>query len=236
MMATSIYDTKIIKTIDGEEIEISPLKIKYLRNFMDAFEKVKEAKNDYEAIGKISECVLTAMKQYSPSIKTVEDVEDNFDLQTMYDIMDVAANIKMGKNANSDQPIIQQEPQNGSDWSSLDLAKLQSEIFLTGIWKNYEELELSISVPELFATLESRRELDYSEKKFLAAMQGIDLDEQTGNGKAQEDPWEAMQARVAAKVSGIGSADPNDITSFQGAKAQQHGFGIGMGLDYDTDL
>jgi hypothetical protein len=43
-----------------------------------------------------------------------------------------------------------------------------------------------------------------------------------------------MKARVAAQVSGIGNGDPNDITSLQGQKAQQYGFGIGMGLDYEV--
>jgi hypothetical protein len=63
-------------------------------------------------------------------------------------------------------------------------------------------------------------------------MQGVDLDE--ASGAAQEDPWEAMKARVASKISGIGNGDPNDITSLQGQKAQQYGFGIGMGLDYEV--
>jgi hypothetical protein len=41
---------KNITFIDGTEIEIIPLKIKYLREFMEAFEDVKNAKNDDEAI------------------------------------------------------------------------------------------------------------------------------------------------------------------------------------------
>jgi hypothetical protein len=101
-----------------------------------------------------------------------------------------------------------------------------------GIWKNFDELESSISMSELMVILESTRELDYNEKKFLAAMQGVDLDEQSG--KTKEDPWEAMKARVASQISGIGNGDPNDITSLQGQKAQQYGFGIGMGLDYEV--
>jgi hypothetical protein len=61
---------------------------------------------------------------------------------------------------------------------SLDLAKIESEVFLLGIWKDYRELEESLSMPELIATLSSRRDLDYQEKKFLAAIQGVDLDAQ----------------------------------------------------------
>jgi hypothetical protein len=43
-----------------------------------------------------------------------------------------------------------------------------------------------------------------------------------------------MKARVAARESGIGNGDPNDITSLQGVRAAQTGFGIGMGLDYEV--
>jgi hypothetical protein len=43
-----------------------------------------------------------------------------------------------------------------------------------------------------------------------------------------------MKARVASQISGIGNGDPNDILSYQGNKAAQNGFGIGMGLDYEV--
>jgi hypothetical protein len=63
-----------------------------------------------------------------------------------------------------------------------------------GIWKDYEELELALSMPELLATLTSKRDLDYQEKKFLAAIQGVDLDKQSG--KSNANAWEEMKARV----------------------------------------
>ena len=111
----------------------------------------------------------------------------------------------------------------------LDLAKLESEVFLLGIWKDYEELELSLSMPELMATLESKRESDYQDKKFAAAMQGVDLDAQSGQSKGQKE-WEDMKARVFSKGQ---ATDSNDILALQGENAKKVGFGIGMGLDYD---
>ena len=81
-------------------------------------------------------------------------------------------------------------------------------------------------MPELLITLSSKRDLDYQEKKFLAAMQGVDLDK---NNKQSSNAWEEMKARV---FSGGKTNDPNDIVSFQGVKAQQAGFGIGMGIGY----
>jgi hypothetical protein len=232
-MPTKIYDINEIELIDGTVLEISPLKIKYLKEFMEKFEDVKNSRNDDESIFNLINCVRISMKQFYPSIKTIEDVEDNVDLPTVYKIIEYCAGIKMQSDGSDDNINNKtSKPSNENSWDNLDLVKLESEVFVLGVWKNFDELESHISMPELMAILETTRELDYNEKKFLAAMQGVDLDE--ASGKQQEDPWEAMKARVASKVSGIGNGDPNDITSLQGVKAQQYGFGIGMGLDYES--
>jgi hypothetical protein len=220
-MATKIYDTKAVSTVDGTEITIVPLKIAYLRDFMDKFSEVQKAATNTDMVSHLVECAAIAMKQYMPSIKTPEDVEDSFDLPTIYEIVDVAAGISVKESPESQQP----SQEKGSSWESLDLAKLEAEVFLLGIWKDYRELELSLSMPELISTLEVKRENDYNDKKFLAAMQGIDLDEQSG----KRDAWEEMKARV---FSGGKAAGANDIVALQGVNAQKAGFGIGMGLDY----
>jgi hypothetical protein len=228
-MATTIYKSEIIHLFDGTELEIMPLKIKYLREFMQAFENVKVTKNDDEAIAALVECVRVCMKQYYPSISgSVEDVEDSIDMPTVYKVLDVSAGIRINKK--SEEPVKDQAVESGSSWDDLDLAKLESEVFLLGIWKDYHELELSLSMPELMATLEVSRELDYAEKKFMAAIQGVDLDAESGKGKGQQE-WEDMKARV---FSGGQTSDSNDILSFQGPKARKAGFGIGMGLDYEN--
>jgi hypothetical protein len=196
---------------------------------MQAFENVKVTKNDDEAIAALVECVRVCMKQYYPSISgSVEDVEDSIDMPTVYKVLDVSAGIRINKK--SEEPVKDQAVESGSTWDDLDLAKLESEVFLLGIWKDYQELELSLSMPELMATLEVSRELDYAEKKFMAAIQGVDLDAESGKGKGQQE-WEDMKARVFSKGQ---TSDSNDILSFQGPKAQKAGFGIGMGLDYEN--
>ena len=200
---------------------------------MEKFDSVKKSKNDEESISILVDCVRISMKQFYPTIKTIEDVEENVDLPTIYKIIELCAGIKMSNSSsNPEQQLSLKPKEKGDGWESLDLAKLESELFTLGAWKNFEELETNISMPELMIILESVRELDYNEKKFLAAMQGVDLDE--ASGTKEEDPWEAMKARVAAKVSGIGDGDPNDILSYQGHKAAQNGFGIGMGLEYEV--
>jgi hypothetical protein len=230
-MPTKIYDIAYVKTIYGKSIELSPLKIKYMREFMNKFDLVKTAKNEDEIIETLTECATISMKQFYPEIDTIEKFEDNFDLKTMYKIVEHAGGIKMDSEESQEQPE-QIEGSSKSGWEDLDLNKLESEAFLLGIWKNYDELESSICLAELMSILEQKREMDYQDKKFTASLKGINLDE--ASGKQEEDPWEAMKARVAAKTSGVGNGNPNDITSFQGIKAQQAGFGIGYGLDYEV--
>ena len=192
---------------------------------MDAFEFVKTAQDDDQAIFFLSECARISMQQYYPSIKTVAELEDSLDLKTMYKILDVAAGIKIN---DPDKNVKKQATDSGVTWETLDLAKLEAEVFLLGIWKDYEELESSLSMQELTATLESKREEDYAHKKFLAAIQGVDLDKQSGKG--DQNKWEEMKARVFSKGR---AKDSNDITSLQGYNAQKAGFGIGMGLEYE---
>lgn len=227
-MASTVYDSQFITLIDGRKIEIIPLKIKYLREFMDAFELIKNAKTDDESIIVLVECTRICMKQYLPEISSsIEHIEDNLDLPTIYKVLEVAAGIKINKS--SEEPV-KNQAEKGNTWKDLDLAKLESEVFLLGIWKDYQELELSLSMPELMATLEISRELDYSEKKFLAAIQGVDLDKETGKSRGQQE-WEDLKARVFSKGQ---TSDSNDVLSLQGPKAKQLGFGIGMGLDYEN--
>lgn len=224
-MATKVYESKTIKLIDGTPLYITPLKIKYLREFMDAFEFVKTAKNDEEAIFFLSECARISMQQYYPSIQTIFELEDLIDLKTIYEIIDVAAGVKVKSDSSN---IKNDAVESGSEWEKLDLAKLESELFLLGIWKDYEELESSLSMPELMAALEVKREMDYDNKKFHAAIQGVDLDKESGRDKA--NAWEEMKARV---FSGGKAKDANDIVALQGVNAQKAGFGIGMGLSYE---
>lgn len=230
IMPTEIYRIDYVYTIDGIEIELSPLKIKYLKELMNRFETIKDVSNDEEAISVMVECVRLSMQQYAPELsRSTEDIEDNFDLSTIYKILDAAAGIKIDNNEDN---VLEQakEEQSDTTWDDFDLAKLETEVFLLGIWKNYDELERSISVPELTAILNSRRELNYEEKKFLAAIQGIDLDEQNNDGKGQKE-WEDMKARVFSRGA---TSDANDILALQGVNAQKAGFGIGMGLTYEV--
>ena len=223
-MANTVYDIKNVYSVDSFEIEISPLKIKYLREFMDIFKLVKDTNGDDEATDVLIECIRICMKQFHPEwSKNKKDVEDNFDMPTIFEILDVAAGIKVNKD--SKDSVAKNVTEDKSVWADLDLVKLESEAFLLGIWKDYNELETSISMPELMAILKSKREVDNEEKKFLAAIQGIDLDK---NKSQEEDPWTKLKNKVFN-----GGRPDNDILTYKGDKAKRAGFGIGLCLDYE---
>jgi hypothetical protein len=228
-MATQIYEINSVFTIDGKEIEIIPLKIKYMRQAMNLFNTINKDMSEEEIIDILCNCVRISMKQYCSDFShKLEDILDNFDLSTVYQILDYSIGIRINSKKEDNIKTQAEGSQSESSWDTLDLAKLESEIFLLGIWKSYDELESSISMAELITTLGSRRELDYEEKKFLAAIQGVEL-----GGEGQEDgqkAWEDMKARV---FSGGATSDSKDILALQGQNAVKAGFGIGMGLDYE---
>jgi len=226
-MAKSVYDKKIVYLIDGTGIEMGPLNIKYLKRFMDVFYLIDFATDNDQSMSILTECAAICMQQYYPLIQTRADVEDAIDLPTVYQILDICGGVKIDPNKTEevDEQAKAQAQENKSTWKDLDLAELEAEIFPIGAWKNFEELEASITMPELIQLLEQKRDERYNEHKFFAAIQGVDLDKQS----KKTDAWEEMKSRV---FSGGQTNNPDDIISYQGYKAQQAGFGIGMGLDY----
>jgi translation initiation factor 1 (eIF-1/SUI1) len=79
-------------------------------------------------------------------------------------------------------------------------------------------------MPELIQTFKAMQKTESEKRKFLAGIQGIDLDE----SKQEEGPtFEDIQR----KAMGI-NASADDVVSLQGDFASQAGFGIGAGLGY----
>jgi hypothetical protein len=110
---------------------------------------------------------------------------------------------------------------------------MEAEVFLTGIWKNYEQLEESLSMPELLATLEAKREAKWKDYKFQAAMQGVSLpDDPTSN---EGRTFDEIKRDALIRAQG-GDPSLNDITNLNGAVASNEGFGINMeeGVVYNT--
>ena len=85
-----------------------------------------------------------------------------------------------------------------------------------------------MSLPELFATLDSSRKAQHEHFKFLAALKGIDIDKDEAKA---ETTWEDIKARA---FSGGRATDSKDIMALSGKNAQIKGFGIGNGLEYHS--
>lgn len=83
-------------------------------------------------------------------------------------------------------------------------------------------------MPELVAVFEAKNQEDYDNRKFFAALQGVDLDKNSSGGT---DKWEEIKARA---FSGGKTSNPNDVMTLRGKNAQRKGFGIGLGLEAET--
>ena len=65
---------------------------------------------------------------------------------------------------------------------------------LLGIWENIEDLEAKLTLEELELILKANREREMRHNRFMAAIQGIDLD------KASKSDTQARFDAVAARV------------------------------------
>lgn len=70
---------------------------------------------------------------------------------------------------------------------------------LLGNWKDFAELENSLSLPELEAMLAAYREREYRQHKFSAAIAGIDLDAEQDDTNMRR---EIIESRAQARIRG----------------------------------
>ena len=82
-------------------------------------------------------------------------------------------------------------------------------------------------MPELIQTFSSMQKTESEKRKFLASIQGIELD---GGEQEESKSFEDVRRRAL----GI-SADASDVVSLQGQFASEAGFGIGAGLGYKKE-
>lgn len=96
-MATTVNEEKTVTMIDGTTINVRPLKISLLREFMKKFEGIaKVAEDNEKSMNVLMECVQIAMKQYSPELAgDTKALEDNLDLPTVYKIVEEASGVNM---------------------------------------------------------------------------------------------------------------------------------------------
>lgn len=80
-------------------------------------------------------------------------------------------------------------------------------------------------MPELLAILEASRKQKNDERRFLAALQGVKIDDPETSKSFDE---------VKRRVMGY-DTETNDVASLRGSLAEQEGFGVGLGLGYKEE-
>ena len=82
-------------------------------------------------------------------------------------------------------------------------------------------------MPELVQTFKAMQKTEDDKRRFLASIQGIDLNE---DKEEESTTFEDIQRRAL----GI-DARGDDVVSLQGSLASQAGFGVGAGLGYSKE-
>lgn len=83
-------------------------------------------------------------------------------------------------------------------------------------------------MPELVQTFKSMQKTESEKRKFLASIQGVDLNEE--DNTEQQSSFEDIKRRAL----GINTS-ADDVVSLQGSFASEAGFGIGAGLGYQRE-
>jgi len=94
-MATKVYETVELELLDGRTIVVKPLNLKNLREVMKEWQKAAEVENEDQFLDVLIQCTSIAFRQFAPDLSTKEQLEEAVDLQTMYKVLEVAADIKL---------------------------------------------------------------------------------------------------------------------------------------------
>lgn len=95
-MATKVYESIELELLDGTVVNVQPLNLKNLRELMKEWNKAQEATSEDDFLDTLINCTQIAFKQYNPSLAgDREALENALDIQTMYKVLEVAAEIKL---------------------------------------------------------------------------------------------------------------------------------------------
>jgi hypothetical protein len=95
-----------------------------------------------------------------------------------------------------------------------------------GAWKNFDELEESLTLVELTELDKSIAQTEWRLQRVIAATVGAELPDPYGEASITVDD-------VRRRAMGD-DPDHNDIVGLQGEIAAQEGFGLGLGLGYEV--
>jgi hypothetical protein len=95
-MATKVYETVELELLDGRTITVKPLNLKNLREVMKEWSKASDVKTEDEFLDVLITCTSIAFRQFAPDLaESKEELEESVDLQTMYKILEVSADIRL---------------------------------------------------------------------------------------------------------------------------------------------
>ena len=96
-MATKTNETQKVKLMDGTEIEVRPLKISLLKPFTKKFQELVAVADDNEkSMDILIDCVMIAFEQFAPEYAADrKKVEENIDLPTVYNVIEVASGVQL---------------------------------------------------------------------------------------------------------------------------------------------
>jgi hypothetical protein len=92
-MATKVYETIELELQDGSVIVVKPLNLKTLRAVMKQWSEASKAETEDDFLEVLIKCTSIAMTQLAPEKE--KTVEEDLDLQTMYKILEIAADIRL---------------------------------------------------------------------------------------------------------------------------------------------
>lgn len=93
------------------------------------------------------------------------------------------------------------------------MLELEAEVFIAiRAWKNFEDLEESLTLHELDFLLKQIREDKKDTKVFLAAIQGIDLNKHYGD--PVEEKRKEIERRAAEKLHGKEAVQRQEFEEF----------------------
>jgi hypothetical protein len=75
-----------------------------------------------------------------------------------------------------------------------------ADVFPLGSWNNLVEMEESLTLDELFLLIEARYKRANEDRKFSAALQGVDLDDAKEENPAFDEIQRKAQADLAGKT------------------------------------
>jgi hypothetical protein len=95
-------NSKTVTMVDGTTLQVKPLKISLLREFVKRFGDLALVADDNDkSMDVLLDCVQIAMKQYNPDLsENKEALEDLLDLPTVYEIIEAASGSDAATNNN----------------------------------------------------------------------------------------------------------------------------------------